>query len=72
MTDSNKKPSHRVLTSQKFTNAKGEEKTRWLTIGSGWLTADGTGISGKFETLPIDGRFLIKPNEPKPTSGTKA
>ena len=67
----NQKPTHRALIGKKYKNGKGEEKTHWIAIGSAWPTEDGKGFSVKLDALPLDGRIVIKPDEPKPAHATE-
>lgn len=67
MTESNKKPTHRAYVVKKFGKA-GEEKSRWLQIGSVWTHKDGKGFEVTLDALPADGRIVIRLDEPKPAS----
>ena len=65
MSDS-KKPTHRAFIVKKFTDKDDKEKSRWLDIGSVWTHGDGKGFEVKLEALPLDGRIVIRLDEPKP------
>jgi hypothetical protein len=69
MTDS-KKPTHRAFIVKKFTDKEGTEKSRWLDIGSVWTHRDGKGFDVNLEALPLDGRIVIRLDEPKPSTPT--
>ena len=43
MTDS-KEPTHRAFVVKKFTDKDGNEKSRWLDIGTVWTHRDGKGF----------------------------
>jgi len=66
MTESSKKPTHRAFTVKTFKGNDGEEKSRWLQIGSVWTHKDGKGFDVNLEALPTDGRIIIRLDEPKP------
>ncbi len=68
MTESSKKPTHRAFVAKTFTGKDGEEKTHWIAIGSAWPTKDGKGFDVRLDALPIDGRIVIKLDEPKPAT----
>ena len=51
MTDS-KKPTHRAFVVKKFTDKDGNEKSRWLDIGTVWTHRDGKGFDVSLEALP--------------------
>jgi hypothetical protein len=59
------KPTHLAFTVREY-EAKGEKKSRWLEIGSAWTHKDGKGIDLTLEAMPIDGRVVLRLNEPKP------
>jgi hypothetical protein len=60
-----KKPTHRAFIVKKFTDKDGTEKSRWLDIGSVWTHRDGKGFDVNLEALPLDGRIVIRLDEPK-------
>ena len=64
MTDS-KKPTHRAFIVKKFNDKEGTEKSRWLDIGSVWTHRDGKGFDVNLEAVPLDGRIVIRLDEPK-------
>ena len=63
------KPTHRAYVVKNFTGKDGEEKGRWLEIGSVWPHSNGNGFDVKLEALPIDGRIVIRVIEQKPATG---
>ena len=67
MTDT-KKPTHRAFIVKKFTDKEGAEKSRWLDIGSVWTHRDGKGFDVNLEAVPLDGRIVIRLDEPKPST----
>ncbi len=69
MTDS-KKPTHRAFIVKNFTDKEGTEKSRWLDIGSVWTHRDGKGFDVNLEAVPLDGRVVIRLDEPKPSTPT--
>jgi hypothetical protein len=69
MSDS-KKPTHRAFIVKKFTDKDDKEKSRWTDIGGVWTHGDGKGFEVKLEALPLDGRIVIRLDEPKPATPT--
>lgn len=59
------KPTHLAFTVRDFENAKGEKKGRWLEIGSAWAHKDGKGFDLNLDAVPVDGRVVLRLNEPK-------
>ncbi|MCK1463070.1 hypothetical protein IVB34_33115 [Bradyrhizobium sp. 2] len=54
-TKENKRPTHIVW------QVLGEGGTaRWNRIGAGWPNRDGKGLSLKFDSLPLDGRVVVR------------
>lgn len=46
------------------------EKTFWNRVGASWLHHDGNGMSLQLETVPIDGRIVLRaPREQDDTGG---
>lgn len=44
------------------------EKTYWNRVGASWLHHDGNGMSLQLETVPVDGRIVLRaPLEPTET-----
>jgi hypothetical protein len=72
MTDSNKKPTHRAYIVKTFKGKDGEEKSRWLDIGSVSTHKDGKGFDVNLDALPTDGRVVIRLDEPKPATSEPA
>jgi hypothetical protein len=69
MTDS-KKPTHRAFVVKQFKDKDGADKSRWLEIGSIWAHRDGKGFDVNLEALPVDGRIVIRLDEPKPAAAS--
>jgi len=44
----------------------GQEDSVWLKIGAGWIHKDDKGFDVKLDASPIDGRIVLRLNEPKP------
>lgn len=68
----NKKPTHRAYVVKQFKDKDGEDKSRWLEIGSVWAHRDGKGFDVNLEALPVEGRIVIRPDEPKPAAPVSA
>ena len=62
-TSSGKKPTHTAYTVRE---GKGDAKNRWLEVGAAWPHKDGKGFDVALSALPVDGRLVIRLNEPKP------
>jgi hypothetical protein len=44
------------------------DKTFWNRVGASWLHQDGNGMSLQLETVPIDGRIVLRaPRDPAET-----
>jgi hypothetical protein len=44
------------------------EKTFWNRVGASWLHHDGNGMSLQLETVPVDGRIVLRaPRDPSET-----
>lgn len=44
------------------------DKTFWNRVGASWLHQDGNGLSLQLETVPIDGRIVLRaPRDPAET-----
>lgn len=59
-TTSGKKPTHTA-----YTVREGKEKGHWLEIGAAWPHKDGKGFDVALMALPVDGRLVLRLNEPK-------
>lgn len=64
---SNIKPTHRAFIVQNYQSG-GEDKSHWSRIGSVWPHKDGKGFDVTLSAFPVDGRLVIRPNEPKPAT----
>ena len=62
----NNKPTHIAYTVRDYKNDKGEDKARWNEIGAAWIHKDGKGFDVVLEAMPVDGKFKLRLNEPKP------
>jgi hypothetical protein len=60
MTNSNIKPTHRAYTVKNFKDGKGDDKSRWLEIGTVFTHSDGKGFDVILEAVPVDGRVVIR------------
>lgn len=55
-----KKPSHRAY------RVRGDgDAAQWSRIGAAWAHKDGKGYSIELEALPIDGRVVLRVDEPQ-------
>lgn len=64
------KPSHSAYTVRDFTKKDtGEVDSSWLQIGSAWLHKDGKGFDVVLDALPVNGRVVVRLNEPKRKAG---
>jgi hypothetical protein len=59
------KPTHTAFTVRDYKTKDGEDKGRWLEIGAAWVHKDGKGFDVALEALPVDGRLVLRLNEPK-------
>jgi hypothetical protein len=66
----NKKPTHRAFIVKTFTDKDGTEKNRWIDIGGVWTHRDGKGFDVSLEAMPLDGRIVIRLDEPKSATPT--
>jgi hypothetical protein len=60
MTNSNNKPTHRAYTVKNFKGGKGEDRSRWLEIGTVFTHSDGEGFDVVLEAVPVDGRVTVR------------
>lgn len=73
MTNSNNKPTHRAYTVKNFKDGKGEDRSRWLEIGTVFPHSDGEGFDVVLEAVPVDGRVIIRrPKAKEETAETAA
>jgi len=63
---SNNKPTHRAFIVRNYQAPNGEEKTSWTLVGSVWPHKDGKGFNVALKGIPLDGRLVIRVDEPKP------
>lgn len=59
------KPTHTAYTVRDFTKSTGEPDAKWSPIGVAWLHKDGKGFDVSLEALPVNGRIVLRLNEPK-------
>lgn len=60
------KPSHTAYAVRDFTKREtGEVDSQWHAIGSGWVHKDGKGFDVVLEALPVNGRVVVRLNQPK-------
>lgn len=59
------KPTHTAFTVRDYKTKDGEDKGRWLEIGAAWVHKDGKGFDVALDALPVDGRLVLRLNEPK-------
>ena len=59
------KPSYRAKIVRKFKDKDGVERSHWTDIGGVWPHKDGKGFDVALNALPIDGRLVIRLDEPK-------
>ena len=63
---SNSKPTHRAFIVRNYEADNGEEKAFWTQIGTVWTHKDGKGFDMTLSAFPVDGRVVIRLDEPKP------
>jgi hypothetical protein len=64
-----KKPAPRKPTHTAYVVRDGkDDQSFWREIGSQWPHKDGKGFDLILDALPINGRIVIRLNEPKPKS----
>lgn len=62
------KPTHRAHVVKKFTDRDGKDRSHWIDVGAVWLHKDGKGFDVILAAVPVDGRLVIRVDEPKPTT----
>jgi hypothetical protein len=65
---SNNKPTHRAFIVRNYQAENGAEKAHWTAIGSVWPHKDGKGFDVTLAAFPVDGRLVIRVDEPKPAT----
>jgi hypothetical protein len=68
MSSNNGKPTYRANIVRKYTDKDGVERSRWTDIGGVWAHKDGKGFDVALMAFPIDGRLVIRLDEPKPAA----
>ena len=69
---SNNKPTHRAFIVRNFEDEKGKDKARWTNIGRVFAHKDGKGFDVILEAIPLDGRVVLRLDEPKPATAPAA
>ena len=64
------KPTHRANIVRNYTDKDGVERSHWTDIGGVWTHKDGKGFDVALNAFPIDGRLVIRLDEPKPAPAT--
>jgi hypothetical protein len=64
MTES-KAPTHRAVIGRDYKDAAGTDKTHWTEIGAAWPIKEGKGLRVVLDAIPVDGKLMLLPNEPK-------
>lgn len=59
-----KRPTHTV-----FTVIGEGDKARWHRIGAAWKNRDGKGFNVTFDSLPLNGRVVIREADDKDNGG---
>ena len=59
------KPTHRAKIVRNYTDRDGVERSHWTDIGGVWPHKDGKGFDVTLIAFPIDGRLVIRLDEPK-------
>jgi hypothetical protein len=62
---SNNRPTHRAFITREYEDANGAKKTHWTQIGSVWAHKNDKGFDVRLTAFPIDGRIVIRVDEPK-------
>ena len=61
----NSKPTHRAHIVRNYTDKDGTERSHWIDIGGVWPHHDGKGYDMTLAAIPLDGRVVIRLDEPK-------
>ncbi len=59
------KPTHTAYTVRHFTKDTGEVDASWLKVGVAWLHKDGHGFDVQLEAVPVNGRVVLRLNDPR-------
>lgn len=62
-TPTGKKPTHTAYVVRD--GKKESDKGYWLEVGAAWPHKDGKGFDVVLSALPVDGRLVVRLNEPK-------
>jgi hypothetical protein len=54
-----------VLTSRKYTDKQGNEKTSWTKIGTAFACRDGVSLNVTLDAFPVNGQLYITPPKPR-------
>jgi hypothetical protein len=67
------KPDATAYTVREFTTSpeggKSEKRAMWNKVGSAWLHKDGKGFNVQLESLPVNGRLVIRVNDKESGAG---
>ena len=69
---SNRKPTHRAFSVRNYEGKDGQGKAHWTDIGAVWTHKDGKGFDLTLLLFPLDGRIVIRLDEPKPEDAATA
>ena len=61
-----KKPTHLAYTVRDYKGESDQAKSSWREIGVAWEHKDGKGYDVALEAVPVNGRLVLRVNQPKP------
>ena len=64
----NQKPTYRAKIVRNYKDKDGKDHSRWTDVGGVWPHQDGKGFDVALIALPVDGRIVIRLDEPKPVT----
>ena len=62
---SDNKPTH-IAYSVRDYEREGKNEASWLKVGVAFAHKDGNGFDVALDAVPVNGRVILRPNEPKP------
>ena len=62
------KPTHRAYIVRNYPEKDGAGRCQWTDVGGVWPHKDGKGFDVALIALPVDGRLVIRLDEPKPAT----
>ena len=62
------KPTHIAYAVRNF-EKEGKPDASWTKIGVAFAHKNGDGFDVVVDAIPVSGRIVLRPNEPKPTKG---